>query len=515
MSSEIGRRGFSGIECSVSCSPFRSAAILLLSLVSVITLVSCSSSLPAAIAITHVTVIDATGAAPQPDSNVILAGSRILAVGPSVSTAIPRGAKTIDGSGKFLIPGLADMHLHLTGAGEPSGSREFIFPLLVANGIATVRDMGGNVEYLKELRAEIDSGKRVGPQIYFTGPYLDGNPPSFQPSIVVQNAAEAAAAVRKLKGEGVDFIKVQSRLQPEAYYAIARESLKRNIRFVGHVPDSITAAAASDAGQASIEHLTGVLLGCSTREEELGQRQLQRPPPGETPRQRLARIRASQRDLLDSYSQEQASRLFQKFAANRTWQVPTFPLLIYDSMGIPLAFGRMQNPMTKYLPKNLRQSWEQGRSEGLGGGVNSTNIPDYYKGFFELQNLLEQKEYEIVRGMNAAGVPIMAGTDATAPMIFPGFSLHEDLAYLVKAGLTPMQALQAATSKPAEFLGRSAEQGTIEAGKRADLVLLEANPLEDIRNTQTIAAVFINGKFLSRGDLDGLLASVERFAASH
>jgi len=460
-------------------------------------------------------VIDGAGTAQLPDSNVILVGARILAVGPSASTEIPRGARIVDGSGKFLIPGLADMHLHLTGAGEPTGSREFIIPLLVANGITTVRDMGGKVEYLKKLRAEIDSGKRIGPEILFTGPYLDGNPPSFQPSIVVQNAAEAAAAVQRLKGEGVDFIKVQSRLQPQAYYAIARESLKQNIRYVGHVPDSITAAAASDAGQASIEHLTGVLLGCSTREEELRQRQLQRPPPGETLRQRLTRIRISERDLLDSYSQEKALRLFRKFAANRTWQVPTFPLLIYNPMGIPLVFGRMQNRMDKYLPKSVRAIWEDGRSQGLGGGVNSKNIPDYYKGFFELQDLLEQKEYEVVRGMNEAGVSIMAGTDATAPMVFPGFSLHEDLAYLVKAGLTPMQALQAATSRPAEFLGRSAEQGTIEPGKRADLVLLEANPLVDIRNTQTIAAVVINGKFLSRGDLDEMLAGVERFAASH
>ncbi len=233
-----------------------------------------SASHPETIAITHVTVIDATGEAPKADFTVIIEGQRISAVGPSSSTPIPHGAKIVDGSGKFLIPGLADMHIHLTGAGEPTGSREFIIPLLIANGITTVRDLGGKVEYLKALREEINSGKRAGPQIFFTGPYLDGNPPSFQPSVVVQNAAEAVAAVQTLKREGVDFIKVQSRLQPEAYYAIAEESKKQGIRFVGHVPDSITVVAASDAGQASIEHLTGVLFGCSSREEELRQRQL-------------------------------------------------------------------------------------------------------------------------------------------------------------------------------------------------------------------------------------------------
>ena len=199
----------------------------------------------------------------------MITGARISAVGSSESFAIPSNATIIDGTGKFLIPGLADMHVHLTGASEPSGSREFILPLLLANGITTVRDMGGKVEFLQALGREIAIGKRLGPQIFFTGPYLDGHPPSFQSSIVVQSAGEAVAAVDTLRNAGVDFIKVQSRLQPESYFAIAAESKKLGIRFVGHVPDSITAAQASEAGQASIEHLTGVLLGLSTREEQL------------------------------------------------------------------------------------------------------------------------------------------------------------------------------------------------------------------------------------------------------
>ena len=426
-------------------------------------------------------------------------------VGPSASTPIPPSAKIIDGTGKFLIPGLADMHVHLTGAGEPAGSREFIIPLLVANGITTVRDMGGKVEYLKELRDEIDSGKRAGPQIFFTGPYLDGNPPSFRPSIVVQTAAEAAAAVQKLKSEGVDFIKVQSRLQPAPYYAIARESQRQNIRFVGHVPDSITAAAASDAGQASIEHLTGVLLGCSTREGELRQRKLTPPPPGETKEQTLVRERVWTKDLLDSYSQKTALDLFHKFAANHTWQVPTLPLLIHLAYLVPER-DRNGDPRMKYIPRNLREIWNQTRNELL----NSRTETD-----FALRRKLMGESLSAVGAMEGAGVPILAGTDATAPNVFPGFSLHEDLFYLVKAGLTPMQALQAATSMPAEFLGRGAEQGTVQEGKRADLLLLDANPLDDISNTQKIRAVILHGEILNRSDLDALLASAERFAATH
>ena len=468
-------------------------------------LASCSSSRPETIAITHVTVIDATNNAPTGDFTVITEGQRIYAVGPSSSTAIPHGARIVDGSGKFLIPGLSDMHIHLTGAGEPTGSREFIIPLLIANGIATVRDMGGKVEYLKVLREEINSGKRAGPQIFFTGPYLDGNPPSFQPSIVVQNAAEARAAVQTLKREGVGFIKVQSRLQPEAYYAVAEESKKLKIRFVGHVPDSITAAAASEAGQASIEHLTGVLLGCSSREEELRQRQLVPVSPAETKDQTLARERKWNKDLLDSYSHQRAIDLSQLLVTNQTWQVPTFPLLVHLGYLVPET-DRIGDSRLQYVPRAVRETWDSTRKDLLDSRTDAD---------FDQRRHLIRESMQAVKVMNDSGVAFMAGTDAAAPNVFPGFSLHEDLAFLVEAGLTPLQALQAATSQPAEFLHRSAEQGTIQAGKRADLVLLDADPLQDIRNTQKIRSVILNGRLFERGDLDALLAEAEQFATAH
>src|SRR5260370_34600385 len=150
------------------------------------------------LAITHVAVIDATGAQPRQDMTVIIMDERVAALGPYGSTAIPRGAQVVNATSKFLIPGLADMHVHLTGAGEPRGSREFIIPLLLANGVTTVRDMGGNVEDLARLHIEISSGIRLGPQSFFTGPYLDGDPPAYQPSIVVKTAREARAAGDRL-----------------------------------------------------------------------------------------------------------------------------------------------------------------------------------------------------------------------------------------------------------------------------------------------------------------------------
>ena len=470
--------------------------------VSAVLLGSCSS--PATTAITHFTLVDVTGGPEQPDSTVLVSGAHIAAVGPASSVTIPRGAKIIDGSGKFLIPGLADMHLHLTGSGEPDGSREFFLPLLIANGITTVRDMGGKVEYLKKLRGEIASGQRLGPQIFFTGPYLDGNPPSFQPSMVVQNAAEGIAAVDGLTAEGVDFIKVQSRLQPEGYFAIASESKKLGIRFLGHVPDSITVAQASDAGQASIEHLTGVLLGCSTREEELRQRQLKHPAK-ETPSQARERERIWQRDLLSSYSETKADALVRKFAENQTWQVPTLVLLM-DLVYLTPSNTHENDPRLKYVPQTVQNVWKRGRNELL---ENATQQD------FQLRTESAERSLEIVGKMNAAGVRIMAGTDSAAPNVFPGFGLQEELTYLVRAGLTPLHALQAATTGPAEFLGKTNEQGRIAAGQRADLVLLDADPLKDIHNTQQIRAAVLNGKLLERGDLDALLASAAQFASSH
>jgi len=298
---------------------------------------------------------------------------------------------------------------------------------------------------------------------------------------------------------------VQSRLSRDAYFAIARECRAQHIRFVGHVPGTVSAFEAADAGQASIEHLTGVLLATSTKEDELRREQLAPGPPNESAEAALARSRAWQRKLLDSFSQQKAEALIQKFAGQRTWQVPTFPVLVHTGFLTPQT-DLQNDPRSKYLASQLRQIWDQGRKQSLEHRTEED---------FGLRQEIVKRSLEIVGEMNAAGSPIMAGTDAAAPNVFPGFSLHEDLEFLVQAGLTPMQALQAATSRSAEFLGRSGEQGIIIVGQRADLVLLDANPLLNIRNTRQVRAVILNGKLLERRDLDALLGSAARFAASH
>jgi imidazolonepropionase-like amidohydrolase len=466
---------------------------------------SCSSPPPPSLAITHVTLIDATGAAAQPDMTVLLADEQIAAIGRSDSVVIPRKTRTFDATGKFLIPGLVDMHAHLTGASEPTGSREFILPLLLANGITTVRDMGGDLDSLLKLRHEIEHGQLQAPRIVFAGPYLDGNPPFFQPSLVVTNSAEAAKDVHSLISRGADFIKVQSNLSREAYFAIADTCRTEHITFVGHVPDRVTAAEASDAGQKSIEHLTGVLRACSNEEPLLMRKQFAAGPKKGTKAQSRERELSWQREVLESYSNEQGAALIAKFIRNQTWQVPTLILLRNDAFPTPET-DPSRDPRQKYIPLQVLANWQKGAKDRDKGATPQ---------LFSLRAGLMQASLRIVGKMNTAGVALMVGTDTTAPFIFPGSSLHEELALLVQAGLTPMQALQAATKRSAEFLGKLQTQGTIEQGKVADLVLLDSNPLDDIHNTQKIRAVILRGKLLDRNLLDELLSKEEQFAKAH
>jgi imidazolonepropionase-like amidohydrolase len=458
-----------------------------------------------ALAITHVTVLDGTGAPAQPDMTVLIERGRIAAVTPSSSANIPWRTPILDARGKYLIPGLADMHLHLTAAGEPGGSREFMIPLLLANGITSVRDMGGYLESLLPLRKEIEAGARLGPRIYLAGPYLDGDPPSFQPSLVVTNATQAAQDVHDLLRRGVDFVKVQSMLPRDVYFAIAAVCKQEHVSFVGHVPDRVTAAEASAAGQRSIEHLTGVLRGCSTDEPRLMHEQFLPAAGKEKGLSSNTRQFDWDRELWMSLSEARTHVLLAEFVANGTWQTPTLILLRQDAYaaGNP---SLLADARVKYVPGIVLARWKK---------VAGENAADSKPRDGPVRAGLMKNSEHIVDEMQRAGVKLLAGTDAPAPFVYPGFGLHEELAQLVEAGLTPMQALQTATVRPAEFMGKSETQGTIEKGKVADLVLLDSNPLADIHNTTRISAVIVRGRLLDRAALDKLLSSVEKFASAH
>jgi len=491
---------------------------------------ACSPPGEHALAITHVTVIEMTGAAPRPDQTVIIQKDRIANIGVSNAVAMPRGAQILDAHGKFLIPGLVDMHIHLTAAGEPDGSRKFIIPLLLANGITSVRDMGGYLESLNPLRKEIAEGKRLGPQIFTPGPYLDGLPPSFQPSLVVTNSLEASEDVHQLVALGVDFIKVQSMLSREAYFAIAQAANREHITIVGHVPDTVTATEAADAGQHSIEHLTNVLRGCSPDEPRLMREQRYVPLKQETAEQSHRRIVAWQRELLDSYSPKKANALIAKFKEKDVWQTPTLALLKNDAFPATENFAARvsgfkdlsykpldkqvaltspelkTNDREKYIPSRTLAIWKKARTEQMRAFSPQDS---------ELHAQLLRKSMDVVAQMQKASVKILAGTDAPAPYVFPGSGLHDELQLLVEAGLTPLEALQSATKSPAEFFHATKDSGSVEKGKFAELVLLDANPLDDIRNIRKIHAVILRGKLLDRAALGQLLADAKSFAASH
>ncbi len=438
---------------------------------------ACNKTRSSVLAIAHATVIDMTGAPAAPDQTVLIDKEKVIALGPSNSISIPYGAKEIEGRGKFLIPGLNDMHVHLTGAGEPAGSRDFLIPLLLANGITSVRDMGGYLDYLISLRKEI----------------------------VVTNREQAVDDIHSLVGKGVDFIKVQSQLSREAYFAIAETCRAEHRTFSGHVPDRITAWEASDAGQRSIEHLTCELRACSASEADLMRKQFRILAKKATPAQSKARQLAWQREVLSSYSEQKATALIAKFREQQTWQTPTLILLRNDAF--PTSnLNLTADPSAKYVPAKFLEGWRENFEQQMA----NTSAEE-----FSLHSALLEKSLALVGLMQKGGVKILAGTDSAAPYVVPGFSLHEELALLVKAGLTPMEALQAATRNPAEFLGHLDSLGTVAVGENADLVLLDSNPLDDIHNTQKIRAVILRGKLLDRSALDHLLINAEKFAVAN
>ena len=443
------------------------------------------------VAFTHVTVIDMTGAPSKRDRTVVISGNRIAQVGSPGSTKIPRNARVVDAAGKFLIPGLWDMHVHF-------GETERSFPLFVANGVTGVRDMGGDPEKSFRWREETARGALLGPRIVACGPIIDGpDPAAHGPTIVVATAAEGRKAVADLAGRGADCIKVYDRLPRDAYFAIISEARKRRIPVVGHVPLSVSTAEASDAGQKSIEHLGTVLEGSSTIEAEL-QRLEAAPPPAGDPSEFPRRIAARGKRMLDTYDERKASVLFRRLAKNRTWQVPT--LVVKRGQTFIDDLSRAGDVRLKYVAKSDREWWSPQKNF-----FARYRTPEY----IVYKKRLYRTELDLVGAMHHAGVPLMTGTDVSSAWVFPGFSLHDELELLVEAGLTPMEALRAATRNPAAFLGELASFGTVERGKMADLVLLDANPLEDIRNSRKIRAVVRNGRYLPNEELQAMLARAE------
>jgi len=350
--------------------------------------------------LTNATVIDATGAPAQPDMTVMIIKDRITTLGKTGAVERPQDAQVIDASGKFLIPGLWDMHTHIALTNLFPGGREICLPLLIANGITGVRDMGGDLEALTQWREEIARGAIIGPRIMASGLMLDGPKPAFPSSVGVGSAAEARRVLQELKQQGAHFIKVQSLVPREAYFAVVDEAKKQGLSFAGHIPDQITAAEASDAGQRSMEHLFGLLQGSSTEEEAL--------------KKSMSLVdlfkRESAQRVLSTYSAEKEKALLALLAKNGTWQCPTLiwvrGLWFIDENTFP------DDPRLKYIPAKWQERWRE-RKEGLLEGRSADDIATG-KRFFH-------KQFELVGALRRAGGPFLAGTDTPVPYVFPGF----------------------------------------------------------------------------------------------
>jgi imidazolonepropionase-like amidohydrolase len=442
-----------------------------------------AQEVPAAgFAIRHVTVINVATGVELKDQTVRIQGSRIASVAPTqdADAALP-GA--LDAHGGYLIPGLWDMHVHVHDRDE--------LPIYIANGVTGIRIMSGERDEAA-LRADL-ARQPTSPEIYLASAIVDGSPPVWPGSIVVKKPADARRAVDEIKSSGADFVKVYNRIPRDAYFALADEARQQHIDFEGHVPEAISAQEASAAGQRSIEHLTGIALGCSSRQERL---------MADTERAEFFRDRLRlQAEGFQSFDNARCQALFDEFKRNHTWQVPTLSVL--------QLWGRLDDSKflndrrQAYIDRKFRDRWQE---------RIQFQMRHWNRSEFEMARRLFRAEEQMVGLMFRAGVPLLAGTDAMNPYCFPGFSVHDELAMMVESGLTPLAALQAATINPATFLGKTADLGTVESGKIANLVLLAADPLADIHNTNQIRAVWLEGKYFDASALAQMLETAREGA---
>lgn len=438
--------------------------------------------------IVHITVIDTETGVLQPNMTVTVEGNRIVGVAASMKNN-PSTGRIIEGKGEYLIPGLWDMHTHVFfGRTAPQGT-ELILPLFLANGVTGIRDMGSNLDAVLKARAGVAAHKVFGPRMVVAGPMLDGPKSHYEAAIPITTPEQGRAAVDMLKSRGVDFIKVQSGVPREAYFAIAKEAKQDGIDFEGHVPDSIRASEAVAAGQRSFEHLIGIFEASSPADVETGYLTDPNKLPGK---------------FLASYNPKREAAIIKLLAKHHVWQCPT--LFWERGQWLVDATDVKKDPDLAYAA----HSWVTKQWPASVKSIESSMDTDP----LDVREQFVAHELDIVQKLHRAGVPFLAGTDTPAGVdLIPGISLHLELQRLVAAGFTPLEALQTATINPALFFGTRKDYGTVETGKIADLVLLKANPLVDIANTRSIAGVFFDGQYLSAAELARLDIQLKRRAA--
>lgn len=444
------------------------------------TVVTAPPSSSQALAFVGVTVVGMTldAVAERPEQTVVIQDGRIKAVGARGAIVVPRGAVEIDGTGKYLMPGLADMHVHLEYFDDP-----MVLQLFLANGVTTVRNMDGR-PYIVEWKKQIERRELVGPRIYTAGPILDGDPPLRPDNTVVRNDAEARARVLDQKAAGYDFIKVYTNLSAEAYRAILATARENNMPVAGHVPRHVSFKEALSGGQTSIEHLGDYDEVIEADDS-----------PSRNRYQWFKRFLAMPIDVAKARS------IGEEQARSGVWTVPTLVQADKELAPADVVQAWLGEPELAYISADGRTFWK----EQLERTAARMDDEDWRRVALGKSNRLS-----LVRLLHESGVPLLAGTDTPNPFVVPGFSLHEELKLFVDAGLTTRDALAAATREAARFVGESEMEGTVETGKRADLLLLDESPLADIRNTRKLAGMVARGRWLPRGELARMLDSVRQ-----
>jgi imidazolonepropionase-like amidohydrolase len=426
------------------------------------------------VAFVDVTVIPMDRERTLPRSTVLVKGDRIIAVGPASQVTVPAGAARVDGSGKFLIPGLAEMHAHIPGGQAPDSVVERTLFLYVAGGITTIRGMLGHPRHL-ELRARAARSELISPTIYTSGPSFNGNS--------VPTVQSALTMVAEQKAAGYDFLKIHPGIQQEVFDSLSAAAGRAGMRLAGHVPLDVGLKRALEVPYASIDHLDGYV---------------------EAMVRSNAPVTPTESELfgLNLGEHLDTTRLRTLVRATReagVWNVPTETLM--DNLSPSMSVDALaRRPEMRFVPQKTRSEWAEVKRNVLG---ETGSTPASARRTLEVRRRL-------IRALHAGGAGLLLGSDAPQIYNVPGFSIHRELEALVSAGLTPYQALETGTRNVAAFFGTSPETGTIQVGKRADLVLLDGNPLTDIRNTARRSGVMLRGRWLTRADIQSRLDSIAK-----
>jgi imidazolonepropionase-like amidohydrolase len=447
-------------------------------------------------AIKNVNIVDVEKGVVKRNQTIVIEDGRIKAIG--TNTAIPKDAVQINGKGKYLMPGLWDMHFHMWDIIEDGWeiNEKVSLPLFLANGVTGVRYMYGNSGLL-DLRNRINAGNTQGPRLIISSPILKGTPSKVTAMYHIRDTTHARSSIDSFARMGYDLIKVYTCWPDRAVFFAVAEACRRNhLPFAGHVPATVTAGEAIEAGMSSLEHLHGIREAYASNEAELVRFNADVCINKRSLFNALDSITSS---MVNFFDQRQGDKLARLIKAKNAFATPTQFFQNYlekaDKMD---SVAKADNLYNRYTPTALKEVF-----------IKSLIPPSQVATIVTAQKKENAYARKVILHLYQQGVPLLIGTDGPNIALVPGFSVHQEMETLVKIGVSTRAVLQAATINPARNLGLDKRLGSVSTGKEADLLLLDSNPLLNIKNTRKINAVIVRGKLLSRKELDDILQAVE------